>query len=57
MMRENKSQIKKILCQTDFSDGWEDVICFTAKFAVKRGDKPDAGELNRRIQTAENKRS
>jgi hypothetical protein len=36
MMRENK-QIKKILCSPDFFDGWEGLICFTAKFAVKCG--------------------
>lgn len=38
MNNERKQiKIKKILCPTDFSDGWEDVICFAAKFAEKCG--------------------
>ncbi len=38
MNNERKQiEIKKILCPTDFSVGWEDVICFAAKFAVKCG--------------------
>lgn len=38
-MNDKKRQIriKKILCPTDFSSGWEDVVCFAAKFAVKCG--------------------
>lgn len=30
-------QIKKVLCPSDFADGWKDIICFAAKFASNLG--------------------